>query len=206
LDTTTAQSTVTPLKQGRILATRTHGVINLSKKVAIVEYSHKGAKARDIELVLSSIASAVFAPDTHISLQPIAGESFMRMIDSLDIVRLATLKLRRPNPGWTDCSNAVNELSKDSGGDAVEISIGARRNDALSKRRGLVGWIRHLISGNSNALHNAIVKGRYPGSSSVVTINLNKHIQSETKDVQIINGQLSSTEICRYLDELYVRI
>lgn len=87
----------------------------------------------------------------------------------------ATVRIVRPNPGFSDLNTELGDQAGESDARRAEITMAARRNASLSKERGIIAWIRERFSQNS--LGFAAIKGRR--GNQVETFNtekLGKHV------------------------------
>ena len=80
----------------------------------------------------------------------------------------------RPNPGWHDLEKELGEEAAESDAHKTDVQMTARRNESLSKRKGIVAAIRNLFS--SKSLGFAAVEGkRGKETDSFTTEKLGRH-------------------------------
>lgn len=92
-----------------------------------------------------------------VSLEPEAGAAFVKRIDDLTRVRLATVRTVRPNPGWKDLENELAGEADDSKAQKADVTMTARREASLSKTKGIVGAIKSMFA--NKELDYAAIEG-----------------------------------------------
>lgn len=72
----------------------------------------------------------------------------------------AMLRVRKPNPEWgDDYLEGLEQLSGDSDGKDLEVSIRGGGSNGLSKSRGVIPLITELIRNSASSFRNAVVTG-----------------------------------------------
>lgn len=116
-------------------------------------------------------------PDTEpatVSLEAVPVEEFMRRVNALDRIMLATVRIVRPNPGWRDLDDELGHVAEESDAHKAEVVMRSRRKASLSKQRGILDWIRTKY--DKRQLDFAAITGqRGPKKESFNTARLGKH-------------------------------
>jgi hypothetical protein len=191
------------LQPGEIVATRTHALIDVQRREAIVEYNHRGAKANDIAVVLG--AAGRHAPDwqaLHVELSPKVDRSFVEGIDSFERIRVAGLRIIRPNFDWTKWHDTFSDTAADSDAQTAQAEFTARRGQSLSKTKGIVPFIKQRSEDMKATLKSAFVVGRREGENAESTLSLNDHKEQVRVNVRMTqNKDIDEADIRRHLAE-----
>jgi hypothetical protein len=169
--------------RGKLLASRTIGIINPTSRRAVVQFVFAGVRAPQISTLFEKLAQAngsdFVGSSLEFAIRP--GETFRQELAALELIKSAELRLTKPNYEWTDYPDALSNLAGDSGSQSIEVSVSAPRNEGLSKSKGIVRVIRGLVSGeNRSILKSASVKGIKQGEAVVTEVNLKRHNQAKT--------------------------
>jgi hypothetical protein len=191
------------LQPGEIVATRTHALIDIGRREAIVEYNHRGAKASDIAVVLGAAGrQALGWKALYVELTPKVDRSFVEGIDSFERIRVAGLRIIRPNVDWTQWADAFAASALDSDAQTAEAAFTARRGESLSKTNGIVPFIRRRSVDALATLKNAFVTGRREGETAETTLSLNDHKEQVRVNVRMTqSNEVDEADIRRYLAE-----
>lgn len=109
-----------------------------------------------------------------INLEAEPGLEFLERMEALDRVTEATVRVVRPNPGWRDLETELGQKAGESDAKKVDLTMTARRRASLSRRSGILGWIREAFS--QRELGFAAIKGRRGSQvESFNTEKLGKH-------------------------------
>jgi hypothetical protein len=108
------------LGQAEVVATRTHAVIDLRTRRAVVEYNQKGAKSSHIAIILQQL-SGIDGLSVHFT--PIVQQSFLEQMEQFRRVRVARVQLMRPNSSWNDAEDRLLGIAQDSSAQRVELLI-----------------------------------------------------------------------------------
>ena len=187
-DATQARERIQRLRSGEIVAHKTHVLIDLSSRDAVIEYNHAGAKAGDIAWLIQEIASPNPTYSSLIvDLNPVVDEQFLEAIDRFGRIRLASLRVSRPNIDWTDhYSNAHT----------AEVILTASRGGTLSKTQGLVRFIKELVTESIAILKSAKLTGVRSGETAETTISLANHIEHQKVNVRVTSdGHVDDEDI-----------
>jgi uncharacterized protein (DUF342 family) len=195
----TEKERIATLEASAVVATRTHVLIDLNHREAVIEYNQRGAKAHDISEVLESAARAMkLGAQPAIELNAVADDSFLQAIDRFGVIKLANLRVAEPNVDWTDNYNHMTAVASDSNARVVELSVSAHRNDSLARDHGVMQYLRAMIADRLPALKGARVVGVRVGEEAQTTVSLANYIQHQKVVVQIDeNGHIVSSDILK---------
>ncbi len=202
-DTEAGTERTQPLEPGEIVATRTHGLLDLGSREAIIEYNHRGAKAGDIATVLGVSGRRLRDWKTlYVELSPKVAESFAEGVDAFERVRVAGFRIARPNADWTDWDDRFAESAADSGAQSAQAEYNAKRGTSLSKEEGVVPFIKARAADGVSALKNAFITGTRVGERAETKITLADHKEHQKVAVRLDeNKQVDDHDISRRLAE-----
>lgn len=202
-DPTTGDERFEPLSGQQVMATRTYGIIDLQFREAIVEYNHRGAKAHDVAKLLEETGRRVgIGPQFAVEFNPTVDDTSLTALDRFDRIKLAQMKVARPNFDWTDNYEGLNTVGEQSNGRTVELTVAAHRNGSLLKNRGIVQYIRQMIRGRANNLKGASVQGVREGENAQTTISLANYLVHQKTYINVDgNGHIVSDDIRKKLIE-----
>jgi hypothetical protein len=200
-DASTGTERFEPLTGKQVVATRTYGVIDLKFREAIIEYNHRGAKAHDIAILLEETGRKIgMGAQFAVEINPTVDDSFLAALDRFGRIKLANMKVARPNFDWTDNYEGLNQVGAESNGRTVDLTVAAHRNDSLSKSRGIVQYIRQMISGNVSSLKGASVEGVREGETAETRISLANYVVHQKTYVKVdANGHAVTEDIQKKL-------
>lgn len=179
---------IAELATREVMATRTHAIVNLTNRDVVVEYNHRGAKARDIANLIAHAATVKLGSQVTVELAPVASPDFAKAIDKFETIKIASLNVVRPNLNWNREKRHADAIAEESNGQRVEIAVFAGSSDGLNKRKGMVGLIRGLTGERRSNLKNASVTGRRKGERSDTTISLERHLEHRNVRVRLGAG------------------
>lgn len=194
----TAQERIQRLQRGEFAATKTHVLIDTATREAYVEYTHRGAKATDIGPAVADIASRLLQKyrGTQLTFAPVVDATFLEAIDQLDRIRLASMRVVRPNQDWSDHYERMLALGSDSDARTVLVEATAPRGESLRKRAGLLEVIRQTVGGSLSSILNARVVGQQKGSGQEQAISLRKYVEHRWARVRLReDGQVAQDDI-----------
>jgi hypothetical protein len=196
-DAATGRERFETLTGTQVVATRTYALFDLKSREAIIEYNHRGAKAHDIAALLEETGRKVgFGPDFAVELNPTVDGSFLAALDRFGRIKLANMRVVRPNFDWSDNYEGLNKVGDESHGRAVELTVAAHRNDSLSKRTGIVQYIRQMIEETVTSLKGAKIVGIRTGETAETTISLANHVVHQKTFVAVdANGHAVREDI-----------
>lgn len=188
-NTRTAQDRVGRLRDEEILAHKTHCIIDAAKRIAVIEYNHRGAKSERIGEALEMLlrTNPRYAGVT-VELNPQADESFIAAIDRFERVKVASLKIARPNLDWNDHYNNLSAIGADSEGEKVEVVVSAARSQSLAREAGVVQYIKTLAREGLSVLKGARVHGVREGETASTTVSLSHFIKHQRVHVKVGAG------------------
>ncbi|HSE19222.1 MAG TPA: hypothetical protein VLB46_19325 [Pyrinomonadaceae bacterium] len=201
-----ATERIEQLERGEKLATKTHCAIDIARREAVIEFNHRGAKAADVATALQDIGSRLTGwGDLEIELTPVIDQSFLQAINAFSRIRIATLKMVRPNPGWTDHVDNLTALASESQGHVIEVTVNAERAKSLNKRGGIMGFIRHMVGETLPSFKAAKVTGVREGEDAETTVTLANHIAHQRVIVELtvdghVNDRDINNKIVRFLE------
>jgi hypothetical protein len=192
-----ATERIEQLARNEKLARKTHCVINITRREAAVEYNHRGAKASDVADALAIIGQRLMQwPELQVEFTPVIDQSFLQAINSFSRIRVATVKMIRPNQDWTDHANHLTALADESRGHFIEVTVNAHRERGLSERGGVIGFIRYMARELLPSLKDAKVIGTRQDEDAETTVSLQNHIAHQRVNVGMTDdGHVNDGEI-----------
>lgn len=185
-DPNTTKGEVQPLEGESVLATVTFGRIDIKKRLAVVQYNLRGAKAGEIALVLEESGRAIGLGDLFtVDLTPQGDKSLIEAIEQYERIRQASLKLVEPNIDWADNKNNMSAIAQASNGRAVETVVTASTGQSLAKNDGLVQVIKDMIREGVNNLKAASVRGTRQNETAETSTSLANHTQHQRIRVDV---------------------
>lgn len=202
-----AKARIQRLQEQEILATKTHGLINLKTREAIIEYNQRGAKANDIAKTLELIGRDVLGlKSLTVELTPMVDESFVDAISHFKRIRLADLKVARPNPGWNEHYDHLSTLAEESDARNIEIVVTADYKQSLSHKRGIVAYIKEMAKQKLPSLKRAQITGTKEGEQAETSISLSDHIEHQKVLVRLTSGHVDGEDIeAKMLEFMHAR-
>lgn len=194
-DLATNEERIEQLSTREVIATRTHVVIDLPTRLAVVEYNHRGAKAADVARVLQ-IAGRRIAEyrKLEVELAPVPSPDFAKAVNEFDVIKIASLNMVRPNLNWNREKRHADAIAEESDAQRVVVSVYAGRGESLAKRRGLVRLIKTLGREPRPSVRDASVTGRRPGEQSDTKVSLSRHLEHRVARVLLGPGGHPTTE------------
>lgn len=192
-----ARERIQRLRSGEIVATKTHALIDLQSREAILEYNHRGAKASDIARVLQTIGQRLDGySDLALDLNPVVDEEFLRAIERFERIRLADLKVARPNVDWTENYDHLSRVAAESDARTVDMTLVASRGESLARDRGIIQIIRDMIRASISGLKGARIVGVREGERSETSISIGRYIEHQKSDVPLTeDGHVSTPDL-----------
>jgi hypothetical protein len=191
------------LRPSQIVATRTHALIDLASREAIIEYNHRGAKAHDIAATLGVSGRRVSGWKTlYVELSPKIDHTFVESIDEFERIRLAGVRLGRPNYDWTDWDDEIGAAASDSDAQTAEVEFAAQRGESLAKDKGIIPFIKSRAKDGISAMKNAYVVGRRPDDATETKVTLGDHKEHHRINVKMDADQnVDEADIRRHLEQ-----
>jgi hypothetical protein len=137
-----------------------------NRYLMLVEKVQGGIYPGTIERYLQWMVDEFYEPDEDqdnrqdpvtISLEAEPGEQFIQRMNALTRIMKASVRIVRPNPGWTDLDTELSGEAEASDAHKAEVSMTARRLASLSRTGGIVAAIRTLFA--DGQLNYASVEG-----------------------------------------------
>lgn len=155
-------------------ATRTCGIFHPENKTCAIEYLRSGPKMLDFMDILSEECVAVTGMQgAQFALMPIIEENFLKEIDHFERIRQVRVIFQRPNPGWADIGILSGEL--EGSGDAKrEVVLTAPRSGTIQKNKGLVKYIKSVITSGASSVYNVVISGNRPGDAGETQVSSEK--------------------------------
>jgi hypothetical protein len=196
-DASTGTERFEPLTGKQVIATRTYGVVDLENRETIIEYNHRGAKAHDITVLLEEAGrKSGMGAQFAVEINPTVDDSFLAALDRFGRIKLANMKVARPNFDWTDNYEGLNQVGADSNGRTVDLTVVAHRSDSLAKDQGIVQYIRDMINGKVSSLKGASVEGVRQGEVAETRISLGNYVIHQKISVKVdANGHAVTDDI-----------
>lgn len=196
-DTETAVERLIELSDDEVVVTKTYGLVDTARREAIVMYNHRGAKAKDIAILLRTFIRR--QPDwaySELSLVPVADKAFVDALDDFDRIRLASATFARPNIDWTDTSERLLEGAEESAAQNVSVELSAHRSGSLNKERGFVAAIKRLLGQDRATISDAHIRGTRQGEEAETSIYLRHHVTHQRVNLRLDeDGQIDSDDI-----------
>lgn len=191
------------LGQGEMLASKTHGLIDIGRREAVVEYNQKGAKASDIGATLEHIANehVMAMRNAELDITPVINQQFINELNRFRRIRLATIKVARPNQDWTDHVEHIDQMGEESAARYIEVTMTAQRMQSLAERTGIIGYIRRIAQRVNPTIKTAKVTGVREGEAAETTVSLSHHIEHQRVQVRMTeDGHVDDADIERRIE------
>lgn len=189
--------------RGEMVATRTHAIVDLASREAIVEYNHRGAKAVDIATVIGVAGRRL--PGWYglwVELNPKVEEGFVEAINEFERIRVAQMKIARPNQDWEEWRDTLSGVADDSGAQNVSAEMTAGRGRSLEKYRGVVRFIKDRVRDPVSGIKSAAVVGTRPHETAETRVTTKDHKTHQRVSVRLTDaGQVDAGDIRRRLME-----
>jgi len=185
-DSSNATMKIEKLSSAEIVGTRTHAIIDLRTREAVVEFNHRGAKASDIEYLIGHIARQFQEYDSlEFSLNMKVGKQFAEEVERFERVRVAKIKLARPNVDWNDSQETLAEIAQASNANHVSLEATAGRNQSLSKVSGLIAFLKDLGNIALSPVKGASITGVRAGETAETTVTTSQHSEHVKGTIKI---------------------
>ena len=167
------------LGESEVLVTKTHCAFDAQRRLAAVEYSHRGAKASHVALLLAKCLRGSSWPELNIELTPVPKSSFLRALKDLDQVKVASVTMARPNFDWEDDGEELaEELADESEARTVRVEMHAPIGGGLARNKGLVQYIRRAAQRVFPTLKSAFVIGTRADGKGRTRVSLSKYTEN----------------------------
>ena len=192
-----AEERIEQLQPQEVVATRTHGLIKLASRELYLEFNQRGAKATHIQELISAVVSQSDGWEgLDLAFTPMVDQDFMDAVDRFARVRIASVKLARPNVDWTDDFKHYMAIAQESDAGTFEVAAYAERGGSLSKRRGLIDFIKNVTAHELPSVTAAHITGNRQGEEAETTVSLSKFIRHRRVRVPVDDdGHVITTEM-----------
>lgn len=191
------------LESGRFVARKTHAVIDLAQRVLMIEAARGHPQAEELAKIIEEHlrAQPEFAT-LELSFVPIAAPTFASKIDAMQRIQAVTVSIARPNVDWGDRYSQLTNIADESKAKAIDTTVRARRNDSLSKHKGIIPSLKHWLADAYSSVSSARIKGSLPGSTGLIELKLSDHVETVTltTDTTSETGYPLDSEIQEKLD------
>jgi hypothetical protein len=143
LNTTTGVTRENFLEESEMLSEASHILVAPTKRRAAIEFVRRGPKAQMMSVAIEGILRRHFRDleNTRFEFAPIVDRDFIAQIDSFSRIRVANMRVTRPNASWTEHYNELSAFMEQSDGDKVEVGVRATGGEiAESKWRNHSGY------------------------------------------------------------------
>lgn len=199
------------LSAGEVLATKTHGRIDLRRRIAVIEFNQRGAKAQDIAQIFENLGRLdPKQSQLAVELNPIATSKFLDELARFKRIRMADIRVARPNPDWGEHYDFLIGAAQESDGQTIDLAVTAGRGLSLSTQGGIVQWIKNLAAIALSPLKNARVVGTRDQEENETAISLARYQEHRRVKTKLTpDGHVDDTDIRTkinaYLDQLIDR-
>lgn len=202
-DAATGDERFENLTPRQVVATRTYGIIDLKSREAIIEYNQRGAKAHDISQLLEETGRKIgLGADFSVELNPVVDDNFLVALDRFGRIKVAQMKVARPNLDWSDNYDGLSKVGQESNGRTVELAVTAHRYDSLSKNSGIIQFIKDMVGERIPSLKGASVTGNRKGEAAETRISLANYVVHQKIYVEVDhNGHAVTSDIQEKLRE-----
>jgi hypothetical protein len=209
LNTETGRTRENILGEAEILSQAAHLLVSATKRRAVIEYVRQGPKASILSVAIEGLLRKHY-PNLHnigFEFAPIVSENFTAEINAFERIRIAKIRVIRPNASWTEHYTELSELMEESGGDKGEIGVRATEGKSLRKNSGLVRVIKQVAEDAQPYLDDASVTGTREGEIAETTIRARKHVVHTRINVDADDAGVASTgdirtKLARFLGHL----
>lgn len=182
----------------RVQVYPTHVGLDLSTRLAGVEYNQRGPKFLSIARALELIGGArlgLVGFEFHFA--PVVSADFVDQVKEFERIRIVSLSIERPNASWNDSYEAaLRSLAARSNARIVNVEAHAARGDQIALDDGLVETVTRMAQTQDPALRNAKVVGTREGETQETNISLNKHVEHIRVNVDVLpSGNVSTPAI-----------
>jgi hypothetical protein len=196
-DSATGELSVETLGEGEIEVESTHGYLDPVRREVIIEFNKLGGKAKDVVTLIEDIARRKW-PEMELScsLTPKVESTFLDALRGFRRVRLATVRLAKPNHGWADAYEGVANVAEESDGKYFEIEVVAVRGGSLSLTRGIMDHIRRFIGMKHSPLMAVKVAGNRSEEEAESSISLlNYHVHQRVNVRMTDDGHVDAVHL-----------
>ncbi|KAB7786363.1 hypothetical protein [Methylorubrum populi] len=189
-DRATGRASETELADSELISQATHLVIHPEKRLAAIEYVRRGAKAVQIGPAIASVLKSNTSDFRLLDLEfpPKIAKGFSEQIATFERIRVASLRITRPNASWTDHYTDLSDLMETSGGEKAEIDVRAGRGASLEKNKGIVQVIKEISEDEHPYIEEAAITGTRANESAETVVRSSTHILHTRVSVEANNS------------------
>ncbi|MDH2310192.1 hypothetical protein [Methylobacterium brachiatum] len=203
-DLSTGEAKESDLGSNEVYGQATHFIVVPSARSAAIEYVRSGAKAILLGPAIAEIMRNNFEEfsDLQVEFAPKIQRAFEEEIDLFERIRMASIRVTRPNASWTDHYSDLSDLMDQSDGDKASIDVRAGRGGSLNKNGGIVQVIKDVSTDEFPYIEEASVTGTRQDEVSETTVRSKSHVIHSRVVVDADDtGTAYSTSIRRKLSE-----
>lgn len=168
-----------------LLSTRTHAVLDLRTRYVTVEFNMRGAKASHVLALIWMIAQKLEGmKDLTMEMPPIIGGEFLQELEKYSRIRVAQIKMVRPNSNWEDCVDKLASVSEASNAQKINVEFIAVKGQSLNQGHGIIATVKSIAKRGLGIITNATLWGHKQGSSKEVPLKLKDHTDQRKVTVE----------------------
>ena len=186
-DSSTGDTVDNDLEENEVLSLATHFIVAPRQRLAAIEYVRRGAKALQLGPAITEILKngGVNYRNLQLEFAPKLESSFAEQISSFERIRVASVRVLRPNASWTDHYTELSELMEQSGGEKAEIDIRAGRGGSLEKDKGIVEVIKEIANDAYPYIEDASITGTRENETAETVVRSNTHTVHARVNVEV---------------------
>jgi hypothetical protein len=172
-------------------------MIDLATRQAVVELNSRGARADDIAELLEAAARTQEGWEKMtIAFHPVATKDFAHQIENFGRIRVASVKVARPNPTLTTYYESFKRSLEESNGRTMLIEVTAVRGDSLKPSDGIIADLKGFLVSNLSPLIGASVRGTRKGETTETMISLVRCVEHQRVSVRRMdNGHVDPADM-----------
>lgn len=178
-NTRTGETRDASLAEAEVFSDATHMFVVPNARRAAIEYVRRGIKAPLIGAAIEEILRGNVPDLKKLQFEIIAvpSESFVEGIREFERIRIASIRLAKPNASWTEHYTNLSELMEESNGAKVEIDVRAAREGSLAKNAGIVQTIKDVAEDGQPYLDDAKIVGTRVSETNETTLRSSHHVE-----------------------------
>lgn len=194
----TGEIRVEQLAENETLGVMTHALVHPKSRRILIEYAKSGVKADVISLCISEFFSSKLRRDIRITFSPLIEQNFLLQLKMFSRIRVASVKLSRPNAGWDDHYTKLSKLMDDSDAGKAEINVSAARGESLNKDRGIIKIITQVANDEHPYIMDALIIGNKIEEEGETKLPLHDHVKSKIVNVsKAKDGRINANSLFR---------
>lgn len=116
----------------------------------------------------------------RLTLTPIPGKQLIEAIESFDRIRVAEVRLSRPNKSWSNTACSLIGAAEESNPRIISIGATAERGASLPQDRGIIDSIKSLARERSPEIDNLKITGTPANSNTEENLSLKEHQERQS--------------------------